>query len=99
MSRVCQVTGRGTTSGRTYTRRGVAKRKGGIGRKTTGITKRTFQVNLQWKNIFVPELNKTVRVRLSTRALKTITKKGAYRTLLDAGLIKARKPAPKKASA
>ena len=85
--------GRGTTSGRTYTRRGVAKRKGGIGRKTTGITKRKFKVNLQWKKIYVPELNKTVRVRLSARALKTITRKGAYRTLLDAGILKPQKPA------
>lgn len=96
MSRVCQITGVGTTSGRTYKRRGVAKCKGGIGRNTTGISKRTFQPNLQWKKIHVPELNRTLRVRISTRALKTITKKGAYRTLLEAGLIKAVKPNPPK---
>ena len=95
MRRVCQITGKRTTSGRQYTRRGLAKRKGGIGKKTTGITKRTFQANLQWKRIWVPELNRTVRVRLSTRALKTITRNGAYRTLLSAGLIKAAKPRAK----
>jgi len=87
MSRVCHITRKGTTSGRTYTRRGLAKRKGGIGKKITGVTKRKFLVNLQWKRIWVPELNKTVRIRISTRALKTITRKGAYRTLLDAGLV------------
>ena len=88
MSRICQITGKGTTSGRHFTRRGLAKRKGGIGKKITGISKRKFMVNLQWKRIWVPELNKNVRVRISTRALKTITRKGAYRTLLDAGLVK-----------
>ena len=91
MTRVCQITGKRTTSGRQYTTRGLAKRKGGIGKKTTGITKRTFMANLQWKRIWVPELNRNVRVRISTRALKTITRNGAYRTLLNAGLVKAPK--------
>ncbi|MBN2491883.1 MAG: 50S ribosomal protein L28 [Planctomycetes bacterium] len=94
MSRVCQITGKGTVIGRQYSRRGLAKRKGGIGKKTTGISPRTFKVNLQRKRIWVPELNRTVRVRLSTRALKTISRNGAFRTLLDAGLV--RPPKPKK---
>ncbi|MEM7233163.1 MAG: 50S ribosomal protein L28 [Planctomycetota bacterium] len=88
MSRVCQVTGKKTRVGRKLARRGLAKHLGGVGIKTTGITKRKFKVNLQWKTIWVPEINRSVRVRLSTRALRTITKKGAYRVLLDAGLIK-----------
>ena len=88
MSRVCQITGKKTTVGNSYARRGLAKRKGGVGKKTTGITRRKFKVNLQWKTIWVPELKRSVRVRLSTRALRTITKNGAYRVLLDAGLIK-----------
>jgi large subunit ribosomal protein L28 len=92
MSRVCQITGRRTSSGRQYTRRGLAKRKGGIGKKTTGITKRKFRVNLQWKRIWVPELNRIVRVRLSTRALKTLSRNGAYRTLAEAGLVKTAQP-------
>jgi large subunit ribosomal protein L28 len=66
----------------------MAKAKGGVGKKTTGICNRQFKVNLQWKNIWVPELNRRVRVRLSTRALRTISKNGAYATLLKAGLIK-----------
>ena len=88
MSRVCQVTGKKTVAGRSYARRGLAKYKGGVGKKTTGITKRKFKVNLQTKRIWVPELNAVVRVRLSARALRTITKNGAYKELLKAGLIK-----------
>ncbi len=101
MSRVCQVTGKGTRAGRSYARRGLAKAKGGVGKKITGVTKRQFKVNLQSKRIWVAELNKSIKLRISTRALKTITKNGAYRTLLDAGLIKPvtekRKPAEKPA--
>ncbi len=88
MSRVCQITGKKTTVGNSIARRGLEKRKGGVGKKTTGITRRKFKVNLQWKTIWVPELKRAVRVRLSTRALRTITKKGAYAVLLQAGLIK-----------
>jgi large subunit ribosomal protein L28 len=88
MSRVCQVTGRGTRAGRSIARRGLAKAQGGVGVKTTGVTKRVFKVNVQKKRIWVPELNKHVRVRLSTRALRTINKNGAYSVLIKAGLIK-----------
>jgi len=88
MSRVCQITKRGTATGCRIARRGLSKASGGIGLNTTGISKRKFKVNVQKKRIFVPELGEFVRVRLSTRALRTITKKGAYRVLLDAGLIK-----------
>lgn len=46
--------------------------------------------NLQKKKLFVPELNKTVTIEVSTRGLRTIKKNGAYQTLLKAGLIKAK---------
>ncbi len=95
MSRTCQVTQRGTASGGRIARRGLPKKSGGIGLRTTGHTKRKFKVNVQTKRIWVPELKQFVRVRISTRALRTITKRGAYPVLLEAGLIK---PAPKKAS-
>ena len=88
MSRVCQVTGRRTSVGNSYTRRGLAKSKGGVGKKTTGIARRQFKVNLQWKRIWVPELTRYVRVRLSTHAIRNISKNGAYKTLLKAGLVK-----------
>jgi len=88
MPRVCQVTGRRTRVGNSIARRGLAKPKGGIGLKTTGVTKRRFEPNLQKKRIWVPELRRFVKVRVSARALRSINKKGAYRVLLDAGLIK-----------
>lgn len=89
MSRTCQVTGRGTVAGRSIARRGLPKKVGGVGLNITGVTKRKFKVNTQTKRIWVPELGKHVRVKLSTRALRTIEKNGAYRTLLAAGVIKA----------
>ena len=88
MSRVCQVTGRRTRVGNQITRRGLAKPKGGIGLKTTGVTRRKFKPNIQSKRIWVPELKQFVRVRLSAKALKMIGVKGPYRVLRDAGLIK-----------
>ncbi len=98
MSRVCQVTGRGTRSGGSIARRGLSKASGGVGLRTTGHTKRKFKVNVQKKRIWVPEINQFVRVRISARALRTITKKGPSRVLLDAGLIKpAGHPSYKKA--
>lgn len=44
-------------------------------------------VNLQKKRIYVPELKKTVILNISTRALRTIEKNGAFKTLKKAGLI------------
>ena len=99
MSRVCQVTGRRTSVGNSYTRRGLAKSKGGVGKKTTGIARRKFKVNLQWKRIWVPELSRYVRVRLSTQAIRNISKNGAYKTLLSAGLVKPLRSRKKKKKA
>ncbi len=47
MARVCQISGKKTRSGRTYTTRGLAKAKGGVGKKTTGKTLRKFKPNIQ----------------------------------------------------
>lgn len=44
--------------------------------------------NLQKKKIYVPELKKSFNLTISTRALKTIQKNGAYATLKKAGIIK-----------
>ncbi len=43
--------------------------------------------NLQKKKIYVPELKKTISLEISTRAIRTINKRGAYVTLKKAGLI------------
>ena len=89
---------RGTRAGKSIARRGLPKKKGGVGLKTTGVTKRTFKVNVQSKRIWVPELKQYVRVRLSTRALKTISKRGAYSVLIEAGLLKPTRAPKAKAS-
>jgi len=47
MPRVCGISGKRTRFGKQYTRRGLAKAKGGVGRKVTGKTPRTFKPNLQ----------------------------------------------------
>ena len=73
------------------TKRGP-QRAGGYSNRTratqfnpTGIRRR--QLNLQKKRIYIPELKKSMIIHLSTRALKTIQKNGAYATLKKAGLI------------
>lgn len=87
MSRVCSITQAKPVTGSRIHRSGLAKKKGGIGQHITKVTKRKIQPNLQTKRIWVPELNKHVKVKLTARALKTITKNGAYKTLSKAGLI------------
>ncbi|QQL46285.1 50S ribosomal protein L28 [Sulfuriroseicoccus oceanibius] len=87
MAQVCSITGKRNVSGRRIHRSGLAKKKGGVGRHVTKVTKRTFQPNLQNKRIWVPELGRFVRVRISAKAIKTISKNGAYATLKKAGLI------------
>ncbi|MFA4991963.1 MAG: 50S ribosomal protein L28 [Candidatus Omnitrophota bacterium] len=47
MSRICAICGKRPASGRMIARRGLAKIKGGVGLKITGITKRKFLPNLQ----------------------------------------------------
>ncbi len=49
--------------------------------------KRRRRVNLQKKRIFVPELGKTLILKISTKAIKTINKNGAYKVLKKAGLV------------
>ena len=49
-------------------------------------SKRRQYPNLQSKRIFVEELGKFVRVRLSTKALKTVTHKGLMPYLREQGL-------------
>jgi large subunit ribosomal protein L28 len=76
MPRTCKITGRRPSSGRTYTLRGIAKKKKGIGLKITGCTNRRFLPNLKTKRVWVPEENRFMTLRLSTAALRTIDKKG-----------------------
>jgi large subunit ribosomal protein L28 len=47
MSKVCSICGKGPIAGISIARRGLPKKKGGIGLKTTGVTKRRFLPNIQ----------------------------------------------------
>ena len=76
MARICALTGKKSSSGRSYALRGIAKKKKGIGLKITGITNRRFLPNLKVKRIWVPEENRYVTLRLSTSAIRTIDKNG-----------------------
>ena len=87
MSRVCSIRGSKVRVGGKIHRSGLAKKKGGIGRHVTKVVKRKVSPNLQNKRIWVPELKRFVKVKLTARALKTINKNGAYATLKKAGVI------------
>ncbi|MFL6527577.1 MAG: 50S ribosomal protein L28 [Chthoniobacterales bacterium] len=89
MSRVCSITGSRVTRGSVIHRRGMAKKKGGVGRHVTKNVPRTFSPNLREHRVWVPELKKFVRVKLTARGLKTLNKNGAFATLKKAGLIAA----------
>ncbi|MES2982923.1 MAG: 50S ribosomal protein L28 [Verrucomicrobiota bacterium] len=88
MARICSIRGTRVRSGGKIHRSGLAKKKGGIGRHVTKVTKRSVSPNLQNKRIWVPELDQFIRTKLSCRALKTINKNGAYVTLKKAGIVK-----------
>lgn len=87
MAKVCQITGVGVTRGHHIHRSGKAKKEGGIGRHITKRVKRVILPNLRQKRIWVPELGKFIDVKLTARALKTVNKNGAFKTLKAAGLI------------
>ncbi len=67
MSRVCYFTGKRTVAGRKIARKGKAKYLGGVGRKTTGITKRKFKPNIQKVRALID--GKVVRVKASAKAI------------------------------
>jgi len=69
MSRVCEYCGKKTVFGNRVARRGLAKAKGGVGIKTTGVTRRKFKPNVQKVRAFVA--GSTVRVRVCTRCIKS----------------------------
>ena len=74
MSRVCSITGKKPLVGNHVSH-------------AHNRTKRRQLPNLQKKRIYIPEEKRFVTVRISARALKTISKNGAKVTLQKAGLI------------
>jgi large subunit ribosomal protein L28 len=85
--KTCEITQARPTKGSKIHRRGLAKKKGGIGQHVTKKVSRTFEPNLKSKRLWVAELKRFVTVKLTTRALKTVTKNGAYATLKKAGVV------------
>ena len=63
MSKVCQITSKRPLVGNHVSKSQIK-------------TKRRQLPNLQMKKIFVPELNRTVRLKISTSAMKSIDKNG-----------------------
>ncbi|MBD3246411.1 MAG: 50S ribosomal protein L28 [Candidatus Omnitrophica bacterium] len=69
MSRRCEVCHKKAITGNSIARRGLAKKKGGVGKKTTGITRRKFQPNLQQKRIILN--GKAQKALVCTKCLKS----------------------------
>ena len=73
MSRRCQITGLKPLRARNISH-------------AHNVTNRFQRPNLQRKRLYVPELKRFVRLKISTRALRTIAKKGLLPFLKSQGL-------------
>ena len=73
MSRRCAITGKGGLAGNNVSH-------------ANNRTKRRQLPNLQRKRIFIPELGRTVRVRVAVSTLRTITRQGLLPYLKKQGL-------------
>ena len=80
MAKICAITKKGSRIGGGYSNRTRATQFNPIGKKWK-------RVNLQKKRIFVPELNKTLVLNISTQAIRTMAKRGVYTTLKKAGVV------------
>ena len=63
MSRICDLTGKGSMNGFNVSNSNVK-------------TKRRFHPNLKTKRFFIPEENRWITLKVSTSAIKTISKNG-----------------------
>lgn len=80
MAKACPILKKGSKMGGGYSNRTRATQF-----NPTGMVRK--YANLQKKRVYVPELKKTLTLTLSTRAIKTINKRGAHSVLKKAGLI------------
>lgn len=76
MSKKCQVTGRMPRKGMTYTIRGIAKKKKGIGLNIVGKDSRRFLPNIVKKRFWFSEENRFITLKLTPAAMRTIDKRG-----------------------
>jgi large subunit ribosomal protein L28 len=68
MSRICDVCGKGPLNANVVSRRGLAKKKNGAGRKITGITQIWRYPNLSEIRIQVE--NHTKKIKICAKCLK-----------------------------
>lgn len=80
MAKECAITGKSSIVGGKYSNRVRATQFNPTG-------KRRRYANLQKKKIYIPEIDKSVTLTLSTKAIKTINKNGAFAVLKKAGII------------
>ena len=73
MSRVCKITGKRPLRGNHVSKSNVK-------------TNRFQYPNLQKKKIFIPELNKSITIKLSVKAMKIVDKLGLLSYLKKQGL-------------
>jgi large subunit ribosomal protein L28 len=78
--KTCPVNNKGSKMGGGYSNRTRATQF-----NPTGMVRK--YPNFQKKKIYIPELKKSITLNLSTKAIKTIQKNGAYATLKKAKLI------------
>ncbi|MFA6257218.1 MAG: bL28 family ribosomal protein [Candidatus Paceibacterota bacterium] len=83
MKKTCAITNKSSIIGGGYSNRTRATKFNPTGKK------RKYP-NLQKKKLFIPELNKSINIEISARGMRTMKKRGAYATLLKAGLIEAK---------
>jgi large subunit ribosomal protein L28 len=71
MSRVCELTGKGMMVGNKVSHSNIK-------------TKRRFYPNLQTKRFYIPEEDKWITLKVSTEAIKNVTKNGITACLKEA---------------
>ncbi len=72
MARVCDISGKRTQVGNNVSH---AQNK----------TKRTFKPNLHKKRFYIPEEDRWITLKVSTKVLRTINKKGISTVLKESG--------------
>ncbi|MFC1709693.1 50S ribosomal protein L28 [Candidatus Omnitrophota bacterium] len=68
MSKICKICGKKPSAGKSISRRGMAKRKGGAGKKITGTTNRFFKPNIQRVKVLTPKGK--MRIFICAKCLK-----------------------------
>ncbi|HLV10477.1 MAG TPA: 50S ribosomal protein L28 [Halanaerobiales bacterium] len=76
MSRVCEICGKGSIRTNSVTRRGKAKKEGGVGRHITKVAARRQKPNLKKVKAIVDGSPKTIKV--CTQCIKSGRVKRAY---------------------